>query len=253
MPTHIGHAVYLAYQNRDKVKQCCLWLVIVIIAIGFFFYLILMTILAVIQGGGTVADKEMRDLSEFAEFEQFSYKTIYGEEWFEFKHPYYFPTLGVLTQGVLLDSSAKVGHRHIAWDIADRKSRDTEVRAFADGTVIAVKSNILFDTTRRWRLCDESGSGVCWYQVKEKADIQIGCGYEVIIQHADSLRSQYCHLTAEPPLKVGDRVTGGQTIGFQGTTGWSTGKHLHFGISRDGQPIDPAYAFSQTSLKDWEE
>ncbi len=253
MPTHIAQTVYLAYKNRDKIKKGCIGCIIFLVGTLFFFYLVVMVIISVIQGGGTVAEKVMKDLSEFAEFQNFNYKTVYGEEWFEFKHPYFFPTLGALTQGVILDSSAKVGHRHIAWDIADRKHTDTEVRAFADGTVVSVRSNILYDTIRRWRLCDENGSGICWYQVKEKADIQIGCGYEVTIEHADLLRSQYCHLTTEPPLNVGDTVTGGQTIGFQGTTGWSTGKHLHFAISKDGQPIDPSYAFNQTSLSDWEE
>lgn len=253
MPTQIGQAAYLAYQNRDKIKKGCIGCIIFLLGIFFFFYLVVMVIISVIQGGGTVADKEMKDLSEFAEFENFNYKTIYGEEWFEFKHRYFFPTLGALTQGVILDSSAKVGLRHIAWDIADRKNRDTEVRAFADGTVVAIKNNILYNTKRRWTLCNKSTNGVCWYQVEETADIQIGCGYEVIIEHADSLRTQYCHLVSEPALKVGDTVTGGQTIGFQGTTGWSTGKHLHFAIWREGQPIDPSYAFSQTNLSDWEE
>lgn len=248
-----AHIAYLAYQNRGRLKKICIIAVILIGSIGLFFYLVVATTITVIQGTGGVTDGAPENAGEFTEFQQFSYKTIYGETWYQFVHPYMFPTLGVLTQGVILDSEAKVGLKHIAWDIADRVSRQTEVRAFADGTVVAVKGNMLHDTTRRWRFCDESENGICWYVVAESSDVQIACGYEVIIQHADSLRTQYCHLQSEPDLKVGDTVVLGQTIGIQGSTGWATGKHLHFAIWRDGQPIDPSYAFTQTSLSNWGE
>jgi murein DD-endopeptidase MepM/ murein hydrolase activator NlpD len=152
-----------------------------------------------------------------------------------------------------MDSSAKVGRLHTAWDIADRNNSQTEIRSFADGVVEVARSNILEDTTRRWKFCDESEAGICWYAVKETADVQYGCGYEIIIAHADSLKTQYCHLTSEPPLVVGDPVTAGQVIGTQGATGFATGKHLHFALWRDNQPIDPAYAFMQTSLSNWED
>lgn len=249
----ISHIAYLAYQNRGRLKKIGLAIVIIVASIGLFLYLIVATAFAVIQGTGGVTDGAVENAGDFTEFQQFSYKTIYGETWYQFVHPYIFPTLGSLTQGVLLDSGAKVGLRHIAWDIADTPTRQTEVRAFADGSVVAVRDNMLYNTTRRWRFCDESPDGICWYVVAESADIQIGCGYEVIIQHPDSLRTQYCHLQSEPDLKVGDPVVVGQTIGIQGSTGWATGKHLHFALWRDGQPIDPSYAFTQTSLSNWGE
>jgi len=247
------HYLYGAYHHRDKIKKVCIAIAVILASIGFFLYLIVATAFAVIQGGGTVTDGAAENAVDFSEFQQFSYKTIFGEQWYQFVHPYIFPTLGALTQGVLLDSSAKVGRRHVAWDIADRVSRDTEVRAFADGTIVAVNGNMLYSTTRRWRLCDEAEGGVCWYEVTQPADIQIGCGYEIIIQHADSLTSQYCHLAYGSSFRVGDSVSIGQVIGYQGSTGWATGKHLHFALWRDGQPIDPSYAFSQTSLSDWGE
>lgn len=232
-------------------------MVILIGGFIFFIYLVIATIFAVIQGQGTVVSDDITQTpGTFTEFQGFSYKTIYGERWYEFAHPYIFPTLGVLTQGVILDNSAVVGLKHIAWDIADRVPRQTEVKAFADGTVVAVKDNILFNTTRRWRFCDESENGICWYEVDRPADVQYGCGNEVDIQHADSLRSQYCHL-ASVNVQVYDEfghvnhVTMGQLIGIQGSTGWATGKHLHFALWRDGQPIPPTYAFTQTSLEDW--
>lgn len=246
-------AIYALYQHRDRVKRVCIWLAVFILSIFFFFYLVIATVFAVIQGGSGVTDGVDLPALPFTEFASFSYKTIYGEKWYDFVHPYIFPTLGVLTQGVLLDSEAKVGLKHIAWDIADRKPRTTEVRAFSDGTVAHIRDNTLWNTTRRWSFCDKSANGICWYVVREPADVQIGCGYEIIIEHADSLSSQYCHLTTPTDLKVGDPVTVGQTIGYQGSTGWSTGKHLHFALRRNGQPIDPSYAFNQTSLSNWED
>lgn len=244
-------AAYAVYQNRDTIKRICFWFVMIFVSFLFFLYLVIATVFAVIQGNSTVSDGIDQPVLPLTEFASFSYKTIYGEKWFDFIHPYAFPTLGRLTQGVILDTEAKVGLRHIAWDIADRVPRTTEVRSFADGTVMTVRDNMLLNTTRRWRFCDEAANGICWYVVKESADVQVGCGYEVLIQHADSLISQYCHLAAPTDLKVGDTVVVGQTIGYQGATGWATGKHLHFALRRDGQPIDPSYAFKQTSLSNW--
>lgn len=246
-------AIYTLYKNRDRVKRVCILLAVLILSTFFFFYLVIATVFAVIQGGSGVTDGADQQALPFTEFASFSYKTIYGEKWYDFTHPYIFPTLGRLTQGAILDSEAKVGLRHIAWDIADRVARTTEVRSFADGTVIQIKDNMLWNTTRRWRFCDESANGICWYVVTEPADVQIGCGNEILIEHADSLRTQYCHLTTPPSLQVGDPVTIGQTLGYQGATGWATGKHLHFALWRGGQPIDPSYAFAQTSLANWGE
>ncbi|MGW8779962.1 M23 family metallopeptidase [Streptomyces sp. NPDC055796] len=66
-------------------------------------------------------------------------------------------------------------------------------------------------------------------------------GNEVVIRHADGKYSQYGHLS-QLSVSVGQSVAGGQTIGLSGSTGNSTGPHLHFEIRTGpsyGSDIDP--------------
>ncbi|MFD9472269.1 LysM peptidoglycan-binding domain-containing M23 family metallopeptidase, partial [Streptomyces goshikiensis] len=66
-------------------------------------------------------------------------------------------------------------------------------------------------------------------------------GNEVVIRHADGKYSQYGHLS-QLSVSVGQSVTPGQTIGLSGSTGNSTGPHLHFEIRTGpsyGSDIDP--------------
>ncbi|TQS01112.1 M23 family metallopeptidase [Paenibacillus ottowii] len=60
----------------------------------------------------------------------------------------------------------------------------------------------------------------------------------IIIQHPDGLQSWYMHLSGMQ-VAPGDRVHKGQTIGLLGSTGRSTGPHLHFQIVKHNQPVDP--------------
>lgn len=55
-------------------------------------------------------------------------------------------------------------------------------------------------------------------------------GWWVVIDHVDGFRSVYMHMCKRPSVKNGDFVAAGQEIGCVGSTGSSTGNHLHFGI-----------------------
>jgi murein DD-endopeptidase MepM/ murein hydrolase activator NlpD len=65
-----------------------------------------------------------------------------------------------------------------------------------------------------------------------------GYGNMVEINHGDGLVTRYGHLSAID-VKVGQRVTVGQEIGHTGSTGRSTGPHLHYEVRIDGQAVDP--------------
>lgn len=64
-------------------------------------------------------------------------------------------------------------------------------------------------------------------------------GYHVNIRLANGDMMQYCHMTKSLQVSAGDTVTGGQIIGTMGSTGSSTGAHLHFGIKKNNEWIDP--------------
>ena len=63
-------------------------------------------------------------------------------------------------------------------------------------------------------------------------------GNYVSIDHQDGFRSIYMHLNSRS-VSVGQIVSAGQTIGTTGSTGVSTGDHLHFGISYNGVYVNP--------------
>ena len=63
-------------------------------------------------------------------------------------------------------------------------------------------------------------------------------GYYVTLNHNDGYASLYAHMT-NYVVSPGDYVNQGDVIGYVGTTGWSTGAHLHFEIFYGGSNVNP--------------
>ncbi|MEJ2201292.1 MAG: M23 family metallopeptidase, partial [Desulfuromonadaceae bacterium] len=63
-------------------------------------------------------------------------------------------------------------------------------------------------------------------------------GITIIIDHGNGLYSLYCHLDSAQ-CAAGRRVSSGEPIGRVGSSGRSTGAHLHWGIKLRGERIDP--------------
>lgn len=101
------------------------------------------------------------------------------------------------------------GNFHTGQDFAP--SYGTPIQAIADGIVTEVSSSL--------------------------------CGQAVVISHnvkGEKFDSQYCHMIyGSPSVTVGQSITAGTIIGNVGSTGMSTGPHLHLEIHTDGNAIDP--------------
>jgi murein DD-endopeptidase MepM/ murein hydrolase activator NlpD len=95
---------------------------------------------------------------------------------------------------------------HMALDIANREA--PAITAAGEGTVASVQF------------------------------LKYGYGQHIIISHTEGLSTLYAHMS-EIYVKAGDKVTRGQVLGRMGSTGRSTGTHLHFEVRRNGTPVDP--------------
>ena len=73
-----------------------------------------------------------------------------------------------------------------------------------------------------------------------KAEWAVGYGLRVEIQHADGVVTTYSHMSRfGSDIAPGTEVRQGQVIGFLGSTGLSTGPHLHYEVMVNGQFVDP--------------
>jgi murein DD-endopeptidase MepM/ murein hydrolase activator NlpD len=69
-----------------------------------------------------------------------------------------------------------------------------------------------------------------------------GYGIHVVVHHDAATSTMYAHLLAATVVS-GQHVAAGAPLGYEGSTGLSTGAHVHFEVRRAGIPVDPASVF----------
>lgn len=116
---------------------------------------------------------------------------------------------------------ARWGAYHTGLDITG--PHGTPIRASDSGTVLRTNTTCTHDYGKS-KSCGCGG----------------GYGNYVIIDHGNNFITLYGHLT-EVDVQPGDKIKKGEVIGKMGTTGFSTGDHLHFEIRYQGYVLNPAY------------
>ncbi len=69
-----------------------------------------------------------------------------------------------------------------------------------------------------------------------------GYGNRVVVNHGFGYETLYAHMV-RIKARVGARIKRGEVIGYVGSTGKSTGPHLHYEVHKNGTPLDPIYFF----------
>jgi murein DD-endopeptidase MepM/ murein hydrolase activator NlpD len=98
------------------------------------------------------------------------------------------------------------------WGLDFTASTGTNVYATGNGKVIAIEQ-------KKW------GYGNC-----------------IVVDHGYGYKSRYAHLSAFN-VKLGDKISRGQIIGLVGSTGKSTGPHLHYEVEKNGKKVNPTHYF----------
>ncbi|MCH2225695.1 MAG: M23 family metallopeptidase [Crocinitomicaceae bacterium] len=123
--------------------------------------------------------------------------------------------------GWRIDPIYKTRQMHTGMDFTAK--RGTDVYATGDGYVETIE-------VKRW-----------------------GYGKSIVINHGFGYRTRYAHLKAFN-VKKGQKVKRGELIGFVGSTGKSTGPHLHYEVIKNGEKVNPiGYYHSDLSPQQYEE
>lgn len=120
--------------------------------------------------------------------------------------------------------------------------RGADIHAASGGVVVTAECNAYAPDGSEYS-CDVDGSP----QIS-------GCGWFVDIEHADQVFTRYCHFESAPHVQVGERVQAGDVIGTSGTSGNSSGPHLHFEVHTGGDrsnagAVDPVAWMAQQGVE----
>jgi hypothetical protein len=75
-----------------------------------------------------------------------------------------------------------------------------------------------------------------------------GFGHSLTIDHGSAISTLYAHGAHASRFNVGDRILKGDVVFRSGSTGASTGPHLHFEVHRSGRPVDPTPFFNNDGM-----
>jgi len=171
-----------------------------------FLSVILLPFVAVIvltQTGFNIVSDTLVDVSEVNQEVELK-NPLDGSTTTTLEGPFTWPTAGIIT--LEFGESSFVQAFHTGLDIAGKLNEP--VTPFMDGKVIYA------------------------------GQISWGYGKHVIVEHDNNLTSIYAHLN-QINVVPGQEVKPGDVIGGQGSTGWSTGVHLHFQVNLYGIPVNP--------------
>lgn len=171
-----------------------------------FLLVILLPIIAVIvltQTGINVVSDTLAEINEVTQVVELK-NPLDGSIYKTIAGPFAWPTTGVIT--LEFAQSSKYQLFHTGLDIAGK--RGDPITPFMDGKVIYA------------------------------GEISWGYGKHIVIDHGDNVTSIYAHLD-KIYVAPGQEVEPGDIIGTEGSTGWSTGPHLHFETRVFGIPVNP--------------
>lgn len=129
-----------------------------------------------------------------------------------------------------------IEHMNISSDFGVREDPFTKTRAYHVGTDF---SSLSIDGANIYSVMPGEVVQAVASSNKE------GLGNYVVIRH-NGFETLYAHMKEAPIHKEGDMVKGGEVIGYVGTTGRSTGPHLHFEVGIGGLKANPSMFLSET-------
>lgn len=154
---------------------------------------------------------DVDELIRLAKFERERYQEVYdmlADKRDRLDHtPSIMPTRGYFSRGFGYQDDPFTGFKqfHTGLDVANK--RGTPVYSTAAGKVVSVRVNG-------------------------------GLGQMVAIDHGYGYKTRYAHLD-KYNVRVGQAVTRGEVVGYMGSTGYSTGPHLHYEVLYNGKTVNP--------------